>query len=86
MVEYFITAEGFSNSKTRLRPKHNILNTSGLSSCLFKVYPTFFNLEFNKAKKKFETQKKNKVVTAVDKRESQIEIPKVIKSMEEETE
>ena len=70
MMEYFVTAEGFSNNKVRLKPKHDILNSSGLSSCLFKMYPTFFNNEFNKAKKKFDVIKKNKLITSLDKRQA----------------
>ena len=54
-------------------------------ACLFKVYPTFYNNEYIKSRKKYDERRKYKKITNIEKRNAKAEIPKAIKAMEEET-
>jgi hypothetical protein len=55
-VEFYACAEGFTKTKIRLRTKQN-LGDFNYSSALFKIYPSFYNTEYVKIKKKFNEQK-----------------------------
>mgnify|MGYP001810452842 CR=1 FL=1 len=53
-----MTADGYTKNKIQLKKREEILKDSSISTCLFKVYPTFYNTEYNKARKKYEEKKK----------------------------
>jgi hypothetical protein len=51
--EFYISADGFSKVKLRLRTKEHLHMTSNTLSGLFKIYPPFFGGEYQKAKNKY---------------------------------
>ncbi len=48
------------------------------------MYPPFYNSEYLKTKKTFEERRKLPEITSIERREARIELPKVIKAMNEE--
>lgn len=66
-IEFYACAEGFTKTKVRLRTKQN-LGDQNYSSALFKIYPSFYNTEYMKTKKKFNEQKNFAELTNFEKR------------------
>ena len=65
--EFFACAEGFTKSKIRLRTKQS-LGDQNYSTGLFKIYPSFYNSEYVKTKRKFNEQKSYVDLTNFEKR------------------
>jgi len=55
--EFYVTAEGYTKNKIRLKLKQHIQNSDSLTFSLFKIYPTFYNSEYLKTKEKYELKK-----------------------------
>ena len=71
-----MTADGYTKNKIQLKFKEEILQQSSISASLFKIYPTFYNNEYVKTRKKFDEKRKYKKFTTIERREAQAEIPK----------
>ena len=56
---FYACAEGFTKPKIRLRLKGEMAQES-YSTGLFKIYPSFYNNEYLKTKKKYDGQKTGK--------------------------
>lgn len=56
---FYACAEGFTKPKIRLRVKEEMSQES-FSTGLFKIYPSFYNTEYLKTKKKYDDNKNPK--------------------------
>ena len=56
---FFACAEGFTKPKIRLRIKEEMAQES-YATGLFKIYPSFYNTEYMKTKKKYNDNKNPK--------------------------
>lgn len=63
-----MTADGYTKSKILLKKKDDYLKNSSISSCLFKIYPTFYNNEYQKALKVKEEKGKIKKFSIIEMR------------------
>ena len=66
--EFFATAEGFNKTKLRLKTRDSMNLEGTFMRGLFRIYPSFFDNEFLKTKKKYENQKNLVNLTNFDKR------------------
>lgn len=79
-------ADGYTKNKIQLKQKDEILKSYSITACLFKIYPTFYNNEYIKARKKYDEKRKSKKFTSIEKRgylkliilfvDAKVEIPK----------
>jgi hypothetical protein len=54
---FYACSEGFTKTKMRLKTLEVIRKEGKFNSCLFRLYPSFYNSEYMKAKKKYEVRK-----------------------------
>jgi len=59
---FYACAEGFTKPKIRLRLREEMSQES-YSTGLFKIYPSFYNSEYLKTKKKYDSHKNGKNFT-----------------------
>ena len=74
MIRYLVTADGYTKNKILLKKKEDVLKFSSISSCLFKIYPTFYNNEYQKALKVKEEKGKIKKFSIIEMRSKKINI------------
>ncbi|EGR27925.1 MIR domain protein [Ichthyophthirius multifiliis] len=86
--EYYISAQGFTKDKIILKKETEMKKNGNYQKALFKLYPQFYYNEYLKNKNKYyqkkQVEKTQKNISLLDKKSARLNIPKEIKSMEEE--
>ncbi len=75
-VIYYACCEGFTSNKFRLKTLETIRRDGKFSSCLFKVFPAFYNGEYLKTKTKFYERMSHSQITSIERRATIAELPK----------